>query len=307
MNQVNIFTDYKQKENHFTNGLVSILKLAELEDLNFNSKFFNELLNIKNFKSINSFKVLEGYDKKSTADAILTAEDTRIFFETKIVSATLREDQINKHLADLNQTTEKHQYLILLTPDDSNSSYIKIFQDIDKIHIKHLEWKKVYDFLLNYQFGSNIIKEIINQYLSVIKSMIFEQDIVGIIAKVSFGDKSGVYANSYLDEMRSGLWTKWNTPSKYKNLDGTGRKLLLYDKNRKAITLEVEIVKVEETNEEADYPFTNWFAKDKLKIFEVPIEAEIIEKIKGFNNFTHERSPYRNLTHEQYKELKANT
>ena len=43
MNQVNIFTDYKQKENHFTNGLVSILKLAELEDLNFNSKFFNSL------------------------------------------------------------------------------------------------------------------------------------------------------------------------------------------------------------------------------------------------------------------------
>ena len=54
---------------------------------------------------------------------------------------------------------------------------------------------------------------------------------------------------------------------------------------------------------ETDYPFTNWFEKDKLNVLERPIEAEIIEGIEGFENFTHERAAYRNLTHEQYSEL----
>jgi hypothetical protein len=133
--------------------------------------------------------------------------------------------------------------------------------------------------------------------------MIFEQDIIGIIAKVTFGEVTGVNASTYLDEMRRGLWKRWNTPKRYKNLDGTGRKLLLYDKERKSITVEVEISKVEETNEEEGYPFSNWFAEDTLKVLSRPIDSDIIESISGFENFTHERAPYRNLTHEQYRLL----
>jgi len=107
--------------------------------------------------------------------------------------------------------------------------------------------------------------------------------------------------------MRDGKWTKWNTPKRYKNLDGTGRKLLLYDKERKAITVEVEISEVEETSDEEDYPFTNWFAQDSIRVLERPIDAKIIESISGFENFTRERAPYRNLTHEQYRELGLGT
>lgn len=199
LDKTNLFSDYTQKENHFTNGLVSVLKLASLEDLTFVSTFFKELLAIEITDAVTSFQVLEGYDENSTADAVLTTINTRVLFETKIVSATLIEKQIQKHLSDLKQTIEKRQYLILLTPDDSNSSYV--------------------------------------------------------------------------------------------------------NKERKAITVEVEISKVEETNEELGYPFTNTFAKNKLKVLETPIEAKVIEGIEGFENFTHERAPYRNLTHEQYNEL----
>jgi hypothetical protein len=301
--QVNIFTDYKQKENHFTNGLVSILKLAELEDLNFNAQFFKELLNINNFESINSFQVLKGYTKKSTADAILTGNDIKILFETKIISGTLREEQISKHLDDLNKNSQAFQYLVMLTPDDTNSNYIKDFLEMDTRHIKHLEWKKVFNFLSNYQTKNNVLKKIIEQYLETIKSMIFEQDIVGIIAKVAFGEKSGVYANKYLEEMKKGDSSQWNTPQQYKNLDGTGRKLLLYDKNLKAITVEVEISKSEKTNEELDYPWSNYFAQNTLVIMEPPIKIDDIQQLVGFEKFTKGQSPYRNLTHEQYKQL----
>lgn len=301
--RVNLFSDYKQRENHFTNGLVSVLHLGELEDLDFTATFFRELLNIELSIPILTFQVLEGYDKSSTADAILTAKNAKLFLETKIVSATLRMEQVQKHLKDIQDKAEGLQYVVLLTPDDSRSSYVRGYLDLDATRVKHLEWKRVYEYLSHYQCKTRVLRAVIMHYLSTIKDMIFEQDIVGIISKISFGEHSGVYADRYLDEMRVGEWTKWNTPKKYKNLDGTGRKLLLYDKERKAITVEVEIVRVEEANDEQGYPFTNWFAMNTLKVLRSPISAEVVESVRGFENFTHERAPYRNITHEQYRLL----
>ena len=303
----NLFSHYKQRENHFTNGLIGVLTLAETEDLTFIPTFFRELLLIEVAAPLTSAQVLEDYPVSCTADAVLTAKNTTLFLETKIVSATLKMEQIQKHLLDLQGAAEESQYLVLLTPDDSRSGYVRGYLDLDAARMRHLEWKRVYEYLSRYQCKTRVLRAVIKQYLSTIQDMIFEQDIVGIISKVSFGDHSEVYADCYLDEMRAGKWAKWNTPKRYKNLDGTGRKLLLYDKERKAITVEVEIARVEETNEEQDYPFTNWFAEGTLDVLSKPIGVEVIESIDGFENFTHERAPYRNVTHEQYKLLRAGT
>lgn len=302
---VNLFTDYKQQEDRFTNGLVSILKLAELQDRTFIPSFFRDLLNIELHAPSICAQVLRGYDVKSNADAVFLANNTRVCLECKIVSASLRREQIQKHLQNLHKAPEDIRYLVLLTPDDSGSSYIGAHLDTGTSHMKHLEWRRVYEYLSVYENNckNTVLRSVIRQFLATIKDMILEQDIVGIISKVSFGEHSEVYAHCYLDEMRAGKWTKWNTPRLYKNLDGTGRKLLLYDKDRKAITVEAEISKVEETHDEADYPFTNWFADGSIRVLEPPISAENIESMTGFEKFTHERAPYRNLTHEQYRSL----
>ncbi len=302
---VNIFSSYSQKENHFTNGLISILSLGNIHDANFVNHFLNRLLGLDTPDDYEYFQVLEGYETKSTADAKLIGKLSSIQFETKIVSATLRDDQINKHLEVFADDAHKQQVLVLLTPDDSNSSYIHKFLQINGKIIRHLEWKKVYDYLRQYISDKHgVFKSIIEQYLDLIRDSIFEQDIVGIISKVAFGNKSEVYHDKYIDEMRRGLWTRWNTPREYKNLDGTGRKLLLYDKNLKAITIEVEIERVERTNEEPNYPWSNYFAPDTMVIMKKPITIDAIQGLDGFGNFSKERSPYRNLTHEQYRQLK---
>ena len=41
-------------------------------------------------------------------------------------------------------------------------------------------------------------------------------DVSAVIVKIAFGDKSEVYPDRYLDEMRRGEWTRWNTPRKYR-------------------------------------------------------------------------------------------
>ena len=133
--------------------------------------------------------------------------------------------------------------------------------------------------------------------------MIFEQDFVAVIVKIAFGDNSGVYPDKYLNEMREGKWKNWRTPSKYKKLDGTGRKLLLYDRTRQAITLEVEISEVKKTDEYKEYPWSNKFAPGSLKVYKNPIEVANIEKIERFEKYRISRSAHRNLTHEQYRQL----
>lgn len=301
---VNIFSSYSQKENHFTNGLISILRLGNIQDSNFANDFLNHLIGIDTPDDYKYFQVLEGYENKSTVDAILIGKFSSIQFETKIVSATLTDDQINRHLKAFANDNNERKVLVLLTPDDSKSNYVRKFIQINDKIIQHLEWKNVYDYLKRYiSDKGGVFKSIIEQYLDLIRDSIFEQDIVGIISKVAFGDKSEVYHEKYIEEMRSGAWSQWNTPREYKNLDGTGRKLLLYDKYLKAITVEVEIEKVKQTNEERDYPWSNYFAPGTLVIMEKPIKIDYIQRLAGFEKFAKERAPYRNLTHEQYKQL----
>jgi hypothetical protein len=130
----------------------------------------------------------------------------------------------------------------------------------------------------------------------------------GVIVKIDFGDKSQVFERQYLDAMRAGSWTQWNTPKQYKSLDGTGRKLLLYDRTRQGVTVEVEIDRVECAEATSAYPWANVFAPATLRVLEPPIPLSVIRRVSGFQHFglyRKDRSPYRNVTHEQYRELTA--
>lgn len=131
-------------------------------------------------------------------------------------------------------------------------------------------------------------------------------EVSAVIVKIAFGDKSEVYPDRYLDEMRRGEWTRWNTPRKYKHLETKGNKLILYDSTRKALTLEVEIQEVKEQNEDPGYPWSNVFTPGTITIYETPIPVESLRQIEGFKNFSvykKDRSAYRNVTAQQYESL----
>jgi hypothetical protein len=305
MRTVNIFSSYKQ-ENQFTNGLISLLELSKRDSPRFVTSFLNDLLSIRPKGGIDSFRVLRGID--GTADAELCGKDCCIRFETKIRSATLTKEQIGRHRRRLIRSPQKLKRLVLLTPDDGDSAYVKRFRSIDPTHILHLEWRRVYEFLeMRQKKMGRVFSELAGQFLELIHDTVFTQDIAGIVLKIDFGEKSGIYQDSYLDDMKTDAdnWTYWNTPRQYKNLDGTGRKLIFYDRTR-GITAEVEIKQVKRISPRGDYPWRNLFAPGTLRIFDQPITLRRIRKIHGFENFGRyrmDRSAFRNITQEQYREL----
>ena len=95
----------------------------------------------------------------------------------------------------------KFKRLVLLTPDDSNSAYIKGFRSLDPTRILHLEWRRVYEFLKKHQDDMGaVFSELTDQFLDLIHDTVFEQDIVGVILFIRFGKQSGIDPNTYLDE-----------------------------------------------------------------------------------------------------------
>jgi len=300
---VNIFTRYKQTENDFTNGLIAILSLSQRDGSQLVMSFLRGQLRLEPCCEINMFRVLQGMD--GTADAELSGDDCCIHFESKIVSGTLDHEQIERHLHKLRSRTESLRRLVLLTPDDTNSRYIDKFLTRDADLVIHIGWRRVFDFLSNSVESCDpcFFSDVVRQFLERIRTMVFEQDFAGIIAKIQFGELSEVYEDKYLNEMNAGDWTQWNTPREYKKLDGTGRKLLLYDKTRNGITVEFEIDKVKRTDAEAGYPWTNIFAPGTLRFFEPPVSLNHIRSVSGLNSFGKGQSPYQNITHEQYRLL----
>ena len=306
---INIFSSYSQEENRFTNGLVSILDLSRYSRQSLFEVFLRELLNFDLQAEIRKCRVLTGIDD-STADAELCGTDIRIRIETKTKSGTLREDQISSHLDRLKRCREERKVLVILTPDDGSSGYIRKFlanRDItsfrsSKHHVLHLEWRRVYEFFEQITKGRpSVFRELVSQYLTQIRGRIFDQDFAGIIQKISFGDMSEVYPDTYLDEVKK--WSDWNTPREYKKLDGTGRRLLLYDKTRSAITVEAEIGKVEKFKNRGEFPVKNTFVPGSLKIDKQLVPLARIQKILGFENFKSGRAAAWNVTQEQYRQL----
>jgi len=309
MSTVNIFRRYEQEENRFTNGLFSILQMSTLDNPRFLASFLRDELGLALDGKVRTFHVLKGIH--GTADGELCGENFRIQFETKIASGNLRSDQIRAHLKRLQKNHhERLKRLVLLTPDDSNSRYIKEFLKLDSTRLLHLGWKQVYDSLLKSGRSppSTAYTELVRQFLEQIKDMVFDQDLAGLILKIHFGADSGVYDDKYLMEMKAGQWKRWHTPRECKSLDGTGRKLMLYDRTRKGITVEVEIAKVKRSKRDRLFPWANIFAPSTLRCFEKPIGLSRIRNIKGFDDFgkhRKDRNAYRNITHEQYRQLKG--
>lgn len=306
MSTVNIFTRYEEKENDFTNGFVAILSLSRFAIPRLLPSFLRDELDLVPNGEVDSFCVLRGIP--GTADGQLRGQNCRIQVETKIVSGTLDSVQIDRHVKKLRSCDESEKRLVLLTPDDSRSQYVQRFVERDKHLIRHLSWKRAYDFFRDSVANTQqcVFTELVNHFLDHIRERVFEQDMAGIIVKIHFGEQSKVFADRYLAEMKEGKWRRWNTPRQYKNLDGTGRKLLLYDKTRQGITVEVEIQSVKRTDSKPDYPWTNEFAPGTLRIIEPPIPLDRIRGVPGFEHFgmhKKDRSPYRNITREEYREL----
>jgi len=311
VSDVNIFTDYSQEENRFTNGLFSILSLARVEFPEFVSDFFSDLLEVRSAYPFDSFHVLKGV--VGTVDADVRSEDTCILFETKIESIALEslvipDNQVDRHVRKLRtQEHVLHRRLVLLTPDDGKSNYISKYLQYATGEIQHLAWKDVYVYLKQFAelHPKTTLAGLIHHFLHTIHTTIFQQDIAGIIQTIKLGKKSGVYAGSYLEEMKRGDWTKWRTPKDYK-LSGTRKKLLLYDPKRKSITVEVEIAEViERPNEDPDYPWVNIFAVDTLNVLESQISRDFIRTLTGLEKLGIGQSAFRKITHEQYAQLRT--
>jgi hypothetical protein len=312
---VSIFTPYQQEENRFTNGLVALLELSSKCDGPLSITSFLDLLPLASKGGIGGFRVLRGYDGK--ADAELCGVDCCIRFETKIRSGSLDEDQVREHLKGLGRSREALKALVLLTPDDGNSNYIqqflssksiKQFCSKDRRHrVLHLEWRRVYDHLEHSVSRRNalVFSRLVFQFLEQIHDRIFEQDFAGIIQKINF-KKGDIDPSTFLQDIEK--WSCWHTPRKYEKLDGTGRKLLLYDgKQEKAIVAEVEIERVEQIHGGGDFPWRNEFVPNTLHVFTPPILLESIRKIPGFEDFGKpggiDMTAYRNITREQYRLL----
>ncbi|MEI8194460.1 MAG: hypothetical protein WCI73_00980 [Phycisphaerae bacterium] len=304
----NIFRVYEQEENNFTNGLCALMLLASCEDPGFIELFLKKLLQLRT-KGRMVVRILR---EIQLADAELCGRDCCLRFETKVESGTLRHEQVRRHLRELGRQKGRLKRLILLTPDDSASSYIKSVLATYKPMVLHLEWRKVFEYLRGKsarQDMSRVLSELMGQFLETIEERIFEQDMAGVVTKISFGKDTEVFPEttpehtSYLDELLTD--TSWNTPRPYKELDGKGRKLLLYDRTREAITAEVEIKKVERVPYARTFSSSNVFA-GRPTIFSAPIGLSHIRSIPGFENFgkyRKDRCAYRNLTREQYRLL----
>jgi len=297
----NIFRHYNNLENHFTNQLISLLSLSRFVPPQLLTPLL-KTLGIDPNQKVLKFRVLRGID--GTADAELSGNDFCVLIETKIERGKLDDAQICRHLERLNARSEAQRSLVLLTPDDGSSSYIRQFRAKYR-RVTHLEWKAVYELCKGCTAGDRVVSELARQFLAYIHDRIIEQDIVGIIQKIAFGPNSGLSHNTFLDEFNSdnGIGLRWNTPREYKALDGKGRKLLLYDGTQPAITAEVEIREVRCTNDKALFPWTNFYSKETKRVFEPPIPLTRIQTIPTFEKFGTERASHRNITYQQYMML----
>src|SRR5437879_5095740 len=103
---INIFSNYAQAENQFTNGLFSLLELSTFENPGLVSSFICEQLSVANAGQISIFRVLLGGPEDGTADAELRGGNCCLRFETKIVPEALDKGQIQRHLGYLSSQAE---------------------------------------------------------------------------------------------------------------------------------------------------------------------------------------------------------
>ena len=304
-NVANVFNTYAQEENNFTNGLFSLLQISAYERPHFVSSFLKDLLGIVPQGSIDTGFRVRVLRRIELADAELRCGNLCLRFEAKIVSGAVRHDQVRRHLRQLKRCSGRFKRVVLLTPDDSDSQYVKQFRTKYRPGVLHLGWKAVYDYLNeSLKDGKKtVFSELVRQFLERIEEQVFRYDYAGVVQKIQFGKKTQIYHETYRKEIME--WSAWDTPRTYEKLDGKGRKLLLYDSECEGITVEVEIKKVKHIPWERAFPSSNVFAT-KPKVFRTPIPLKRIRSISGFENFgkhRKDRNAYRNITREQYRQL----
>ena len=313
----NIFTNYGQVENNFTNGLFSILELSQCQEREFPRRFFADLLKIDFLQGIESFKVLGGMnttsqDKRTdnpviTVDGKVTGRDVSLFFETKIKSYTLDDDQNRRHLKRaVYPCHSKLKKLVVLTPDDGCSDFLKQRIAVDPTFIIHLRWMDVRDYLRSAKssrWENIVLGKLVEEFVDVINETIEEQDYMGIIQKVAFNENVGLLCPKDCIEQLMKYDEGWGLPKKRNELDGKGRKLLIYSSVPKTVFCEAEVAGCEEDRREASFPWRYQVKPGSVVEFVPPIPLAKIEELPNFKNFGKRRIAYSNLLRGEYKQL----
>jgi hypothetical protein len=262
-------------------------------------RFFSEFLpDIRLSGDVRRCYVLRG--TPGTWDAQLCGPNFRIIIETKIKSGALGSEQVIRHLEKLDTCPEETRVLVLLTPDESNSAYIqKDF--VEKFsgrnhHVRHLGWPRVRDFLEQFAEGRpSVYSELVKQYLLEIRSKIFDQDYAGVIQKMAFTPETGLTEENWFKYARGG---HWDTEKKYNQLDSPGRLLLLYHHSQ-GIVARAEVQDIRPVQKV--FGFRNIFVPGTLKHVKPVIPRARIEEVIGKDLGS--RSPYFNVTRQQYQQL----
>jgi hypothetical protein len=324
----NIFAGYKQVENQFTNGLFALLDLSRLVDTHFSERFFKDLCNIElggqmQFSVLPSAEHKESQRKdKKTVDGEILAGQAYVAVETKILSHSLWDDQVIRHLETaFRHRSEPTRRLVLLTPDNPNSECVKnciahcapkcVDLGLDpKKTVVHLRWKSVYDYLD--RFGKNVndsvFVRLVDEYLAVIRETIISQDYVGIIYKAAFNDKTDLHS---VDDIAAVFKQPlgWGMPKPKAELESderNPRKLLIYSGNAgtpKAIYYEAQVQGHWVDNEcDPGFPCRYRIKLGSVMRFDPPIPLSKIRDIPTLENMGTLRGHVR-LRSDVYEEL----
>lgn len=306
MERANAFRRYEQPENDLTNGLVSLLSLADVGGPELLRLWLGDCVGIAPNVDIRSFRVLEGIG--STADAELSGPDCRILIETKIASRSLRRTQVDAHLDSLRRTRGAQRRLVLLTPDSTHGPHVARFLNDKDGLVVHVSWKRIYEMLGDFvQHGqaTSPFQELTRQYMECIQAVVLAHDWAGVIHKLKFGPESGLEQDTYLDWLEDR--ETFNTKKHSEALDGPGRILLLYDPVLKAITAHVETRRIEFANEEPGFPWAIRLVPETLLRLRQPIPLAAITAVAGLEGFGRSQTAIWKLTAQQHDHLLGET
>ena len=211
-----------------------------------------------------------------TVDAKLTGGGVSLFFETKIRSYTVDEEQIKRHLKlAVYPCDSKVKKLVVLTPDDTGGDFIQRIINVNPQFIIHLRWTQVRDSFVKQsaRWKDSVLGKLIEEYTDVITETIENQDYIGIIQKVAFNEKTGLKCP---EDCREQLMHSagWGLPKKRKELngEGRGRKLLIYSSTPKAVLYEAEVVGCNEDKQnEPNFPWRYQIRFGSVVEFDPPI------------------------------------
>jgi hypothetical protein len=128
-----------------------------------------------------------------------------------------------------------------------------------------------------------------------------KKNCVAIIHKIKFGKKTDVDPRNYLKVYSQK--DRWNSSQQFKAVIGKQFKLLLYDPNRKELTVQVNIQKIEQTNSEPGFGWSNVFVPGTWLELSPPIPVTHIDTVDGLSNFSRGRAGHWNIDASQYDSL----